>query len=223
VKPPLKALVPPAQSAPFVPQHPTSFYHPPRHAGFQNRQGLQNRTFDGRNCIIGQPLVYRDSKRRLYRTEDFLRTDGGSVPPLSFIGGMILSAASICGWWDFIVNSHFVRVVFVILAVVGFSICTVGWFIKSFGRWWWSYVFHDALFQDKVEISDDDGKTWRHHAFGEVECNDLLREAMRSQRAAPWERGIVWLMLNLFGWRAFDADRRAACGHIEPSKPWPRR
>jgi hypothetical protein len=193
------------------------------HAGFQNKQGLQNRTFDGRNCIIGQPLVYRDANSRLYRTEEFLRTDGGSVPPLSFIGAMMIAASLLCAFSYDIFKFHWLQVVTAILSLTGFSTALAGLYLKSFGRWWFSYVFHDALFQDKVEISDDDGATWRHHSFSEAECNDLLREAMRGQRAAPWERGIVWLMLNLFGWRAFDADRRAACAHIEPSKPWPRK
>ncbi len=167
--------------------------------GFQNKQPLLVRTYDGRNCIVNDRLVFRDHKFRMFRTMDLMKTDGGSLPPLSFIGGMVIFAATVglewSGWFWW-------------LAGLGALVCIAGLHLESFGRWWWSYVLHDGCYQGNLEISLDDGKTWHPYAPTEDESNELLDEAMQSQRADWWEYTLVYVNLKWFGWRAFDTDRK---------------
>lgn len=180
-------------------------------AGFPN-DGLLVRSTDGRNSIVEEHLIFRDPRlgwhRRLYRTQPKLHTDGGSLPPLSFIGGAAVFAAH----WLCIVSQWFE-----ILLCIGFAVCVIGIYLKFYGRWWFSYILHDGFYQDKIEISDDYGRTWRHHTFTERESNWMLKQAMRSQGAWWWEYTVVFKTLKAFGWRAFDEDRAAYAAKVATS------
>lgn len=170
-----------------------------KHFGFKNTQPLLTRSFDGRNCIVQERLVLRARSGRLIRTAVHMRTDGGSLPPLSFIGGAVIFAA----YW-----LRGFSELFDLLALLGAAVCVAGLYLKSYGRWWWSYVFHDGCFQGNLEISSDDGVTWRPYAPTEPDSNYLLYQAMASQGARWWEYTVVFIALQFFGWRAFDDDRK---------------
>lgn len=170
-----------------------------RYFGFQNVEALLNRSFDGRNSIVMERLMFRDHAGRLYRTNSFLRTDGGSIPRLDLIGTILMAL----GW----ISSYFTAWS-TALSALGLIICLGGVWIKFYGREWWSFIFHDALFKNQVEISDDDGKTWHPRAFNESKSNALLHEAMESQDAHRLKHAIIWIALHWFGWRAFNEDRK---------------
>lgn len=167
--------------------------------GFVNHRGLQNRSTDGRNCVIEEPLEFVDKLGNLYRTETFLITDGGSIPPLGVIGGVLMFLvhflARFSGWFE-------------LLAIPCLLVCISGLYLTSYARWWWSYILHDACYKDRLERWD--GNAWAHCTLTEPQSNSLLYQAMRKQKAHWWEYTIVFLALHCFGWRAFDADRKAA-------------
>ncbi len=170
-------------------------------AAFQNLRPLNNRTFDGRNCIIEEHLYYIDRLGNYYRTRLWLRTDGGSIPPLGTIGGALMFVVLLLTWW-----SHW----FAFLGIPCLLVCVAGLYLTSYAKWWWSYIFHDACFQDQIELWD--GAAWEPFTLTEKESNALLYEAMgtRGQDAMWWEKTVVWIALHWFGWRAFDEDRKRA-------------
>ncbi len=166
--------------------------------GFQNKLPLSTRSFDGRNVIVGEHLHYIAKDGNEYRTETFLRSDGGSIPNLGFIGGVVMLAGwLLAGWHPWPGGA---------LVLAGFIACTAALRLKSYGRWWWSYVFHDGLFQNRVEKLV--GLNWTKWNPTETKSNALLFEAMESQKADYWEAVMVWINLNWFGWRAFKSDRQ---------------
>lgn len=83
------------------------------------------------------------------------------------------------------------------------------WLLPPFGKdCWWSYILHDGAFQNLLEIYDEKIGHWRDCTLNEQESNALLYEAMESQKSSWWKYTVVWIALNLSGWRAFDEDRK---------------
>jgi hypothetical protein len=137
------------------------------------------------------------------RTKKFLRTDGGSIPPLGTIGGAIMFGVLLLTWW-----SHW----FAFLGIPCLLICVAGLYLTSYAKWWWSYVFHDGCYQDQIERYDEIHSRWVKFEINEAESNALLYWLMGTQGAMWWEYTVVWIALNWFGWRAFDEDRKKKTG-----------
>ena len=83
-----------------------------------------------------------------------------------------------------------------------------------------SFVLHDGLYQDKIEILQPDG-TWTKYTADEMESNQLLFESGESVGASELELHTIKLMLDIFGWKAFNEDRKqlAADFKINASNP----
>ncbi len=169
--------------------------------GFQNTQGLRNSSFDGGNVIAIDRLYFVDRLGNYYRTAAYLHTDGGSVPPLGVIGGVVVFVAH----WMCHFSSWFN-----LLAVFGIVTCLAGLYLMSYAEWWWSYILHDAAYQDNLERWSDQKQVWVKSTLTEHESNNLLYDAMSTQKALFWEYFVVWFALELCGWRAFDEDRKRA-------------
>lgn len=169
--------------------------------GFQNKNWLQNSSCDGRNCIITDRLHYIDGFGNEYRTDTGWKSDGGSVPPLGVIGCLLM--------FGVVLLAHYSDW-FELLAIPSLLVGVSGLYLTSYAKWWWSYVFHDALYQGRVEKLDRASGLWLKFAPPEDVCNALLYEAMATQGALFWEYYIVWFFLNIGGWRAFNEDRKAA-------------
>jgi hypothetical protein len=80
--------------------------------------------------------------------------------------------------------------------------------IAPFGKLWKSGVLHDGAFRDNLEYLDWHKQKWMPITLDEDACNELIFDAMRSQRATRLERYAIYINLQWFGWRAFDEDRR---------------
>jgi len=141
-------------------------------------------TTDGRNFKLLTWLIYRDSKGRHFRT--ITDTDGGSTPP----------------WlWPL---------------------------IPPFGKKdWKAFVLHDGCYRNEIEINGFNWNedwlvnwelrratcttpTWRKWTPSESESNWLLDDALKAQGYNRLKRLGVKLALCVFGWRAFDDDRKRA-------------
>lgn len=72
-----------------------------------------------------------------------------------------------------------------------------------------AFVFHDGLYQDKIEMLQSDGITWAKYTATESESNDLLLESGETLGASEIELHTIYGMLTIFGWKAFSDDRRA--------------
>lgn len=83
--------------------------------------------------------------------------------------------------------------------------------IPPFGKIWWSFVFHDGLYQNRVEVWHSSGHRWVKFNATESQANDLLFEAMRTQSRNWYEAATVWVALHWCGWRAYDEDRARKC------------
>ena len=168
--------------------------------GFQNKLPLLTRSGDGRNCIVLEPLYFTDKYDTQYRTPIGLKTDGGSVPPLGLIGGLVsMLAFLLCqfnGW-------------FAVLGAVGAIVSIASYHLNFYGRWWWSYIFHDSLFQGNTEKWSHHDQKWLPYMPSEAKANTLLFESMKTQHANRLEALIVWVNLHWFGWKAFREDRAA--------------
>lgn len=70
------------------------------------------------------------------------------------------------------------------------------------------FVFHDGLYQDKIEMLQIDGITWRKYTASEEESNGLLLESGESLGASELELHTIYGMLELCGWKAFSEDRK---------------
>lgn len=173
--------------------------------GFQNTTGLGNRTFDGRNCIIEDRLYAIDRLGNKYRTKSFLRTDGGSIPPLGTIGGVLMFLTMLLTRWS---------AWFYLLAIPCLLVCIAGLYLTSYAIWWWSYVFHDACYQGQVERFNPHTNEWEDFMPSEALSNALLAEFMGTQKAQWWEYSVVWIALKWFGWRAFSQDRKRAASRF---------
>lgn len=167
--------------------------------GFHNQLPLLTRSNDGRHFIVEEHLYYTDMHGNKFRTETFLTTDGGSIPRLDFIGCIVMGVAAFFSRWS---------CWFWLLLGAGALVAMAGLYLTPYGRWWWCYIFHDGLFQGKVEYWNPIIGRWVKFKPDEAKSNELLFEAMEFQRGPMILICTVWFMLNLFGWRAFDEDRQ---------------
>ena len=81
--------------------------------------------------------------------------------------------------------------------------------IPRFGPYLASGILHDGAFRDKLEKKN--GDVWFPWTIElEKDCNLLIEEALESEGCSWLEREIIYNALQLFGWHAFDDDRKAA-------------
>lgn len=80
--------------------------------------------------------------------------------------------------------------------------------LQKFGKYVASGIIHDGSFKDLLEQQQGDG-AWKPLILNkDGECNELIDECLKSQ-GCPWiERELIYDALQLFGWQAFDSDRK---------------
>lgn len=81
--------------------------------------------------------------------------------------------------------------------------------IQRFGPYVASGIVHDAGFRDALEKQQADG-TWQKLTLDESRCNALIDECLKSEDCSWLEREIIYNALQLFGWQAFDDDRKTS-------------
>ncbi len=79
--------------------------------------------------------------------------------------------------------------------------------IQRFGPYVASGIMHDGGFRNRLEVQSMDG-TWEPLVLDESQCNALIDECLRSEKCSWLEREIIYHMLGLFGWVAFESDRK---------------
>lgn len=105
------------------------------------------------------------------------KTDLASVPPLGFVGGLVM----LLGWF----LQCFTKWADPIVGI-GFLVCIASIYIKPFGKYTFSAVFHDWM--------------WRTQAFSFVVSNWYFLQAMKAEKTARWIRFLMWFNVMLFGW-----------------------
>lgn len=81
--------------------------------------------------------------------------------------------------------------------------------IQRFGPYVASGILHDGAFRMKLERQDADG-AWLPFMVDDKDdsrANILIDEALKSENCSWLEREVIYHMLQLFGWKAFDEDR----------------
>jgi len=79
--------------------------------------------------------------------------------------------------------------------------------IQRFGPYIASGIMHDGGFRNRLEVQSADG-SWGQLVLDESQCNALIDECLRSEKCSWLEREIIYHMLGLFGWIAFEKDRK---------------
>ena len=83
--------------------------------------------------------------------------------------------------------------------------------IQRFGPYVASGIIHDGAFRMKLEQQQPDG-TWIPFMADDKDdgrANALIDEALKSEGCSWLEREIIYNALQLFGWKAFDDDRKS--------------
>lgn len=84
-------------------------------------------------------------------------------------------------------------------------------FLQKFGPYVASGFIHDGAFKGKLEQQQPDG-TWIPFMLDDMNdgrANQLIEEALKSEGCSWLERTIIYHMLQMFGWKAWDDDRMA--------------
>lgn len=85
------------------------------------------------------------------------------------------------------------------------------WLIPPFGkRDWWSFIQHDGCFKNLIEIWDFQHSKWVKWNPTEGQSNRLLYCALTSQGYGRFKKLCVFIALEVFGWKAYDDDRKRA-------------
>jgi len=149
---------------------------------------------DGRNWKLDNELKFVLPTGETIAVPAGFKTDLASIPPLGFIGGLVmLLGAALIG----IAFSGTAPVAFVVsgygFVIAGFLVCAASPFLKAYGRYTYSAVLHDWMFQT--------------HAYPFTVCNWILLLGMKSENTARWERSLIWLNVQLFGYGIYQRDR----------------
>jgi hypothetical protein len=148
---------------------------------------------DGQNWRLDSELKFLLPTGETITVPAGFKTDLASIPPLGFIGGLVMllgaaligiallgTAAALMAWGYGLIGS-------------GFLVCAASPFLKAYGRYTYSAVLHDWMFQT--------------HAYPFTVCNWILLLGMKSEDTARWERSLIWLNVQLFGYAIFKRDR----------------
>jgi hypothetical protein len=149
---------------------------------------------DGRNWQLDSELKFVLPIGETITVPAGFKTDLASIPPLGFIGGLVmLLGAALIG----IAFSGTAQVTLVVCGygcvIAGFLVCAASPFLKAYGRYTYSAVLHDWIFQT--------------HAYPFTVCNWILLMGMKSENTAWWERSLIWLNVQLFGYAIYRRDR----------------
>lgn len=93
--------------------------------------------------------------------------------------------------------------------------------VQRFGPYIASGILHDGSYRidsegvAKLEQQTISGE-WFPLLLTEKECNELIEEALKSEGCSWLEREIIYNALQLFGWKAFDDDRKS--GNVPSQK-----
>lgn len=79
--------------------------------------------------------------------------------------------------------------------------------IERVGSLFYAGIIHDSAYKDTLEVLDADGG-WSKFTMNEDQADDLIQEAAQSLGASELESVTIHDALHLFGWRAFNDDRK---------------
>ena len=131
---------------------------------------------DGWNWQLDGKLAVRLPDGRIVEIPDKFKTDLASVPPLGVVGGIVM----LLGWLLQLATPWAD-----VIVIAGFLVCVASAYIKAFGKYTYSAVFHDWM--------------WRTQAFSFVVSNWYLLQGMKSERTAGWIRWLMWFNVMIFG------------------------
>ena len=161
---------------------------------------------DGINWRLGKPLMFLDRRGDLHIVPTGFKTDFASVPPLAFIGGLVLcfSVTVLCiGCWF-----HILQLVLWMSLLTAFAV--------------WVVIVSDKFNCDDSGSSRLDAPATVHdNGYRRLHLGSLLSqiqmkqywdmilyEAMVANKVDPFTARTVWFMLLLFGWFAYFSDGR---------------
>jgi hypothetical protein len=149
---------------------------------------------DGRNWQLDNPLKFLLPTGETITVPPGFKTDLASIPPLGFIGGLVMLLGAMLIGIAFSGVAPFTPILSGYGCVIaGFLVCAASPFLKAYGRYTYSAVLHDWLFQT--------------HAYPFTVCNWILLIAMKSEATPRWERSLIWLNVQLFGYAIYQRDR----------------
>jgi hypothetical protein len=143
---------------------------------------------DGVNWTLTKPLKYYDTEGRLIVVPAGFTTDFASIPDLSSIGLLVLTAAYVLSlwWWEF-------------------------WFLVV-PAWWVVYIaesfLHEGTWDDQAALHDFLYRT-RFRTFWQ--SNWILFKAMIAtggDQTPFWKRAIIFGGVTVGGWWAWYDDGR---------------
>lgn len=154
---------------------------------------------DGKNFKLATDLVAETPDGERIDVPAGFRTDLASIPPLGLLGGLL-------GFIAFWLPRGWLAVA---LAVIALLICVASAYLKAYGKYTYAAIIHDWLFQT--------------HIFSFSKSNWTLLLFMRAEHTVKWERFLIWLNVQLFGFQIYKSDKRIAKnghlhGHIRITK-----
>ena len=152
---------------------------------FLNQPGLVP-LHDGVNWRLDGALQVRLPDGRIIEIPDGFETDLASIPPLGVVGGCVMWI----GW----LLGKFYPITGDVLVFIGFLICLASAYLKAYGKYTYSAVFHDWMF--------------RTHAFPFTVCNWFFLLAMRGENTVRWERFLIWFNVQAFGLGIYNNEHR---------------
>jgi len=117
---------------------------------------------------------------------DGFKTDLASVPPLGVVGGIIMALGYLL--------SKLLALVGGPIVLLGFLICIASAYIKAYGKFTYSAVFHDWMFKT--------------HHFSFTVSNWFFLLAMKGEHTALWVRSLMWFNVQVFGFKIYKNDKR---------------
>jgi hypothetical protein len=148
---------------------------------------------DGVNWRLDGDLEFVLPTGETITVPDGFRTDLASIPPLGLLGGtaMLLAALTLAAVISFRLPAWSMSAAALIL-VIGYAVCAASAYLKAYGRYTYSAIVHDWLFQT--------------HAYPFTVCNWILLLGMKSENTAWWERMLIWFNVQVFGYRIYQND-----------------
>lgn len=127
---------------------------------------------DGSKWRLDEPFQYAWRHYRYIDVPAGFRTDFASIPPLSLIGGLIASMASIVGWHG--------------LFWAAMAVVLIAHLLLHTGSYTRAAVVHDWLYTTQQ--------------YSRRESDAMLFQAMGACGTHLWKRCVIWLAVRLFGW-----------------------
>lgn len=134
---------------------------------------------DGVHWRLDAPFQYQWRIYKYIDVPEGFETDFASIPPLSLIGGIIASLASILGW-------HWLFWSAMAVVLISHLLLHTGSYLRA-------AVVHDWLYttRDRSRLA----------------CDDILFEAMGACGTHLWKRCVIWAAVRCFGWACWHRRR----------------